>query len=54
MLKALQLDKKFRNGRNLFVLPTAPGAWQQVEDLPWPLVHQVMQEAIAAQPGTPL
>jgi len=54
MLKALQLDKKFRNGRNLFVLPTAPGAWQQVEDLPWPLVHQVMREAIAAQPGTPL
>ena len=51
MLRALQLDKKFRNGKNLFVLPTAPGAWKQVEDIPWPLVHATMQEAIADKPG---
>lgn len=46
MLKALQLDKKFRNGKNLFVLPTGPGSWKQVEDIPWPLVHEAMREAL--------
>ena len=46
MLRALQLDKKFRSGKNLFVLPTAPGAWKQVEDIPWPLIHSVMREAL--------
>ncbi len=47
MLRALQMDKKFRNGKNLFVLPTGPGAWQQTEDVPWPLVHEAMRQAIA-------
>ncbi|MEY2599471.1 MAG: hypothetical protein RLZZ142_1730 [Verrucomicrobiota bacterium] len=47
MLRALQLDKKFRHGKNLFVLPTVPGAWKQVEDVPWPLVHEVMHAALA-------
>jgi 3-dehydroquinate synthase len=46
MLRALQLDKKFRSGKNLFVLPTTPGSWKQVEDIPWPLVHATMKEAI--------
>jgi 3-dehydroquinate synthase len=47
MLRALQLDKKFRNGKNLFILPVRPGAWQQMEDVPWPLVHEAMHAAIA-------
>lgn len=47
MLRALQMDKKFRNGKNLFVLPTGPGSWQQIEDIPWPLVHEIMQETLA-------
>lgn len=49
MLKALQLDKKFRNGQNLFVLPTVPGSWQQEENIPWHLVHEVMREALGAR-----
>jgi 3-dehydroquinate synthase len=47
MLRALQLDKKFRNGKNLFVLPIRPGAWQQMEDVPWPLVHEAMHAALS-------
>ncbi len=47
MLRALQLDKKFRNGKNLFVLPVRPGAWQQMEDVPWPLVHEAIHAALA-------
>jgi 3-dehydroquinate synthase len=46
MERALQLDKKFQRGKNVFVLPIAPGAWQQVEDISWPLVHEVMRAAV--------
>lgn len=46
MLRALQLDKKFRNGKNLFVLPTSPGQWRQVEDVSWELVHDSMRKAV--------
>ncbi len=49
MLKALQLDKKFRNGKNLFVLPKTPGNWEQVEDIPWPLVHETIRELISVK-----
>jgi 3-dehydroquinate synthase len=47
MLRSLQLDKKFRNGKNLFILPVRPGTWQQIEDVPWPLVHEAMHAALA-------
>jgi 3-dehydroquinate synthase len=46
VLKALQLDKKFRNGKNLFVLPERAGAWRQAEDIPWDLVHGAIKSAI--------
>ncbi|MEK0445786.1 MAG: hypothetical protein RLZZ399_1107 [Verrucomicrobiota bacterium] len=46
VLRALQLDKKFRNGKNLFVLPTAAGSWQQAENVPWPLVHEAILSAL--------
>jgi 3-dehydroquinate synthase len=46
VLKALQLDKKFRNGKNLFVLPERAGAWRQAEDIPWGLVHGAIKSAI--------
>ena len=46
MARALQLDKKFQRGKNVFVLATAPGAWQQVEDIPWPMIHDVMRGVI--------
>lgn len=47
MLRALQLDKKFKNGKNLFVLPVRPGEWQQMEDVPWPLVHDAMRDSVS-------
>ena len=46
MLRALQLDKKFRNGKNLFVLPTSLGNWKQMEDVPWDLVHASMRACV--------
>jgi 3-dehydroquinate synthase len=45
--RALQLDKKFREGRNVFVLPTAIGAWQQRENIDWTLVDSAIRSAIA-------
>jgi 3-dehydroquinate synthase len=44
--RALQLDKKFREGRNVFVLPTAIGAWQQRENIDWALVDSAIRSAI--------
>src|SRR5205085_1117412 len=38
VIQTMQMDKKFREGRNVFVLPTSIGAWQQQENVPWPLV----------------
>jgi 3-dehydroquinate synthase len=46
VLRAMQMDKKFRDGRNVFVLPTAPGAWRQVEDVPWPEVHAAIRSVL--------
>jgi 3-dehydroquinate synthase len=46
VLKTLKLDKKFRNGKNLFVLPERAGAWRQAEDIPWELVHGAIKSAI--------
>jgi len=46
MARALQLDKKFQRGKNVFVLPLAPGSWRQVEDVPWTLVHEIMRSVI--------
>jgi 3-dehydroquinate synthase len=47
MLRALQLDKKFRDGKNVFVLPVRPGEWKQIEGVPWPLVHETMQAVLS-------
>jgi 3-dehydroquinate synthase len=44
--RALQLDKKFREGRNVFVLPTKVGAWQQRENIDWALVDNAIRSAI--------
>jgi 3-dehydroquinate synthase len=47
VMQTMQMDKKFRDGRNVFVLPTVIGAWQQQEDLPWPLVHEAVLSVLA-------
>jgi 3-dehydroquinate synthase len=44
--RALQLDKKFREGRNVFVLPTKVGAWEQRENIDWGLVDSAVRSAI--------
>jgi 3-dehydroquinate synthase len=43
IIRALQLDKKFRDGRNLFVLPTEVGAWRQQQDIDWTLVNDAVR-----------
>jgi len=47
ILRALQLDKKFRNGKNLFVLPTDVGSWAPRENVEWPLVHDCVRGVLA-------
>jgi 3-dehydroquinate synthase len=46
VLKALQLDKKFRNGKNLFVLPRQIGTWCPRENVDWGLIHEVIRDVI--------
>ena len=43
VVRALQMDKKFRDGKNLFVLPTGTGTWRQQEDIDWTLVHEAVR-----------
>jgi 3-dehydroquinate synthase len=47
VVRAMQMDKKFRDGRNVFVLPTGVGSWVQRENLPWSLVHEAVRGALA-------
>jgi 3-dehydroquinate synthase len=47
VLRAMQMDKKFREGRNVFVLPTAIGAWEQRENVDWGLVHEAIRAVLA-------
>ena len=47
VIRAMQMDKKFRDGRNLFVLPTGIGAWAPREDIDWALVHEAVRGMLA-------
>ena len=47
ILRALQRDKKFRDGRSLFVLPTSIGSWAPRENVDWPLVHDCVRSVLA-------
>ena len=46
IIRAMQLDKKFRDGKNVFVLPTQVGSWRQVEDVDWALVHEATRSVL--------
>jgi 3-dehydroquinate synthase len=46
VIRAMQMDKKFRDGKNVFVLPTAIGSWQQVENVEWALVHEAVRSVL--------
>ena len=48
VVRAMQMDKKFREGKNVFVLPTGVGQWEQVENVPWPLVHEAVRAVLTA------
>ncbi len=43
---AMRMDKKFRDGKNLFVLPTGIGAWRQVENIAQLLIENAVREAL--------
>jgi 3-dehydroquinate synthase len=45
--RALLLDKKFRDGKNVFVLPAAVGSWEQRENVDWVLVDDAIRSALA-------
>ncbi len=47
IIRAMQMDKKFRDGKNVFVLPTGVGSWQQVENVDWALVHEAVRSVLA-------
>ncbi len=46
--RAMQLDKKFRDGRNVFVLPTKIGAWEQRENVDWSLVDEAVHSVLGS------
>ena len=46
IVRALQLDKKFRDGKNLFVLPTGIGSWTPRENVDWALVHDCVRSVL--------
>jgi len=47
IIRAMQMDKKFRDGKNVFVLPTGVGSWKQVENVDWALVHEAVRSVLA-------
>jgi 3-dehydroquinate synthase len=50
IIRAMQMDKKFRDGKNVFVLPTAIGSWKQVANVEWALVHDAVRSVLAIRP----
>ena len=47
VIRAMRMDKKFREGKNVFVLPTGVGRWEQVENVDWALVHKAVRAVLA-------
>jgi 3-dehydroquinate synthase len=47
IIRAIQMDKKFRDGKNVFVLPTGIGSWRQVENVDWGLVNEAVRVVLA-------
>jgi len=46
VIRAMQMDKKFREGRNVFVLPSGVGKWEQVENVSWEMVHAAVRAVL--------
>lgn len=47
IIRAMKMDKKFRDGRNLFVLPAGIGSWVPRENVDWALVHECIRSILA-------
>ncbi len=47
VMRAMQMDKKFHDGKNLFVLPTTIGKWEPRENVDWSLVHEAVRSALS-------
>lgn len=43
---AMRMDKKFRDGKNVFVFPTGIGTWKQAEDVDWELVNEAVRHVL--------
>ncbi len=48
IMRAMQMDKKFRDGKNVFVMPTAIGAWREAVNVDWNLVHASVRSILTA------
>ena len=46
VMSAMRMDKKFRDGKNVFVLPTGIGAWRQAEGVPDALIEEAVRAAL--------
>jgi 3-dehydroquinate synthase len=46
VMSAMRMDKKFRDGKNVFVLPTEIGAWKQAENIDWVLVEEAVRSSL--------
>jgi 3-dehydroquinate synthase len=46
IIRAMQMDKKFRDGKNLFVLPNAIGSWEPRENVEWSLVNECVRSIL--------
>lgn len=46
VVRAMRMDKKFRDGRNLFVMPTGAGTWEPRESVDWGLVERVVRSVL--------
>jgi 3-dehydroquinate synthase len=49
VVRAMQMDKKFRDGKNLFVLPTGIGTWAPRENIDWALVHECVRGVLVGE-----
>jgi 3-dehydroquinate synthase len=47
IIRAMQSDKKFRDGRNLFVLPTGIGSWEPRENVDWKIVEECVRSILS-------
>lgn len=48
LMESMRHDKKFREGKNLFVLPTGIGAWEPVRDVEMSVIAEAVKSCLQA------